>query len=105
MFGPKARSVTSRQGLRPLGSGEVQSGGNKTPGLIVPLAVVAATANPIGLIVGGAAKAYGQVSGSDTIEGMGKRTAKTIADELRGGVSEAGLDLAGREHPDRRAAF
>jgi len=71
------------QGLRLLGSGGVRSGGNKTPGLIVPLAVVAATANPIGLIVGGAAKAYGQASGSDTIVGMGKRTAKTIADELR----------------------
>jgi hypothetical protein len=78
------------QGLRLLGSGAVQSGGNKMPGLIVPLAVVAATANPIGLIVGGAAKAYGQASGSDTIEGMGKRTAKTIADELRGAFQRQG---------------
>lgn len=78
------------QGLHLLGSGEVQSGGNKTPGLIVPLAVVAATANPIGLIVGGGAKAYGQASGSDTIEGMGKRTAKTIADALRGAFQRQG---------------
>jgi hypothetical protein len=78
------------QGLRLLGSGEVQSGGNKTPGLIVPLAVVAATANPIGLIVGGAAKVYGQASGSDTIEGMGKRTAKTIAEQLRGAFQRQG---------------
>lgn len=78
------------QGLRLLGSGEVQSGGNKTPGLIVPLAVVAATANPIGLIIGGASKAYGQASGSDTIEGMGKRTAKTIANELRGAFQRQG---------------
>jgi hypothetical protein len=77
-------------GLRLLGSGEVQSGGNKTPGLIVPIAVVAATANPIGLIIGGAAKAYGQASGSDTIEGMGKRTAKTIGEQLRGAFQRQG---------------
>ena len=78
------------QGLRLLGSGEVQSEGNKTPGLIVPLAVVAATANPIGLIVGGAAKVYGQASGSDTVEGMGKRTAKTIGEQLRGAFQRQG---------------
>ena len=78
------------QGLRLLGSGEVEAGGNKTPGLIVPLAVVAATANPIGLIIGGGAKIYGQASGSDTIEGMGKRTAKTIADRLRVGFKRQG---------------
>jgi len=77
-------------GLRLLGSGEVQSGGNKTPGLIVPIAVAAATANPIGLIIGGAAKAYGQASGSDTIEGMGKRTAKTIGDQLRAAFQRQG---------------
>ena len=77
-------------GLRLLGSGEVQSGGNKTPGLIVPIAVVAATANPIGLIIGGAAKAYGQASGSDTIEGMGTRTAKTIGDQLRAAFQRQG---------------
>jgi hypothetical protein len=81
--------VTS-QGLRLLGGEEVQSGGNKTPGLIVPIAVVAATANPIGLVLGGAAKAYGQVSGSDTIEGMGKRTAQTIGEQLRGAFQRQG---------------
>jgi hypothetical protein len=31
------------QGLRLLGGGTVQSGGNKTPGVILPLAVMAAT--------------------------------------------------------------
>ena len=39
-------------GLRLLGSGEVRSGGAKLPGMALPLAVLAATANPIGLVVG-----------------------------------------------------
>ncbi len=71
------------QGLRKLGSREIDSGGNKTPGLLVPLAVTIATANPIGLIVGGAMKVGGEITGSSKIEGSAKRTAKKIADELR----------------------
>jgi hypothetical protein len=70
------------QGLRRLGSGEVNSGGNNTPGLLVPMAVVVATANPIGLAVTGAAKVAGEASGRDTIEGAGRRTAKEISVEL-----------------------
>ncbi len=71
------------QGLRKLGSREIDSGGGKTPGVMVPLAVMIATANPIGLVVGGAMKVGGEVTGSSTIEGSAKRTAKEIADELR----------------------
>jgi uncharacterized protein DUF4410 len=71
-------------GLRQLGSGELDSGGSKTPGMLVPLAVAAATANPIGLVVGGVVKLHGEESGSDTIEGSGKRTADAIAKQLRG---------------------
>src|SRR5262249_27269153 len=67
------------QGLRRLGSGQLDTGGNKTPGVLVPLAVAAATANPIGLRVGGTMKLYGEKTGSDTIEGAGKRTADAIA--------------------------
>jgi hypothetical protein len=58
--------------------------------LIVPLVVTAATANPIGLIVSGAVKAEGEVSGRDTIEGAAQRTAKQIADHLRGRFEEQG---------------
>jgi hypothetical protein len=71
------------EGLRLLGSGEVGSGGGKMPGIAAPLAVLAATANPIGLVVGGAAKLYGEESGSDTIEGVAKRTADEITAQLR----------------------
>jgi hypothetical protein len=82
--------LTTEQGMRQLGSGEVDSGGGKGPGLIVPLVVTAATANPIGLIVSGAVKAEGEVSGRDTIQGAAQRTAKQIGDHLRGRFEEEG---------------
>jgi len=60
-FGTGATELTTavegyqmtNDGPRLLGSGQLESGGGKTPGLIVPIAVLAATANPIGLIVMG----------------------------------------------------
>ena len=78
------------EGLRLLGSGEIRSGGGELPGMVVPLAVVAATASPIGPIVGGAAKATGEVTGSETIEGAAERTAKEIAAQLRTAAEEQG---------------
>jgi len=70
-------------GLRRLGSGEVESGTGKLPGLAVPAVMAVATGNPIGLIVMGAVKAEGQMSGRTTIEGSAKKTAKEIADQLK----------------------
>lgn len=70
------------QGLRLLGSGDVASGGNKTPGVILPLAVMAVTANPIGLVVGGTVKVAQEATGSATIEGAAKRTADDISEQL-----------------------
>jgi hypothetical protein len=78
------------QGLRPLGRGEVRSEGGKLPGMVLPAAVLAATASPIGLIVGGTAKATGEVTGSETIEGAAERTAKEIAAQLRTAAEEQG---------------
>ena len=79
------------QGLRRLGSGEIESGSKGgSPGLVVPLAVTIATANPIGLAVGGAVKVAGEASGSDTIKGSAKRTADLIAKELRPKFEEQG---------------
>lgn len=80
----------TNQGLRQLGSGEIQSKGSKTPGVILPLAVFAATSNPIGLIVMGSAKVVGEVSGRNTIEGSAKRTAEAIADRLQIRFREVG---------------
>jgi hypothetical protein len=73
----------STLGPRLLGSGTVESGGNKTPGLVVPLVVLAATANPIGLAVAGTAKVAGEATGRSKIEGAAKKTASEIADLLR----------------------
>ncbi len=80
----------STLGPRLLGSGKVEPSGSKTPGLVVPLVVLAATANPIGLAVAGTAKVAGEVSGRSTIEGAAKRTASKIADVLRAKFQERG---------------
>lgn len=77
-------------GPRLLGSAQLDSGGGKTPGLFVPLAVLVATANPIGLVVMGTAKVAGEVTGRNKIEGSAKRTAETIADQLEIRFKEQG---------------
>jgi Domain of unknown function (DUF4410) len=78
------------QGLRSLGRGEIKSGGGELPGMVLPIAVVAATGNPIGLVVGGAIKATGEATGSSTIEGAAKRTAAEIAGQLREAAQKQG---------------
>jgi Domain of unknown function (DUF4410) len=70
-------------GPRKLGSGDVSSAGNKTPGTAVGLAVLIATSNPAGLIVSTGMKVYGEKSGSNTVEGRAKQIAKEIADALQ----------------------
>jgi hypothetical protein len=77
-------------GLRHLAGGTTGSAGGKTPGLVAPLAVFAATANPIGLIVVGATKVYGERSGRSTIEGAAKRTADEIAAQIKVGAEKQG---------------
>jgi hypothetical protein len=69
-------------GIDQLGSGTLDSGGGKGPGMIVPAIVTIATANPIGIAVGGAVKAEGELTGRSTIKGSAKRTASKVADEL-----------------------
>jgi Domain of unknown function (DUF4410) len=71
------------QGLRKLGSGTLSSSGSKTPGMVVPAAVAIATGNPVGLIVVGGLKVYGEASGRNAPEGRAKATADAIAVELK----------------------
>ncbi|MBI1816362.1 MAG: DUF4410 domain-containing protein [Deltaproteobacteria bacterium] len=71
------------QGLRKLGSGEVDAGGGKSPGAALGVVGLIATANPAGLIIGTGVKAYGEMSGSSKVEGRAKATAKEIADVLK----------------------
>ena len=47
------------------------------------MAALIATGNPVGLIVGGGAKAYGEYSGSSKIEGRAKAVAKEIAETIK----------------------
>ena len=71
------------EGWHKLGSGTLSSSGSKTPGMVVPAAVVIATGNPIGLIVVGGMKIYGEASGRNKLEGRAKATADAIAEQLR----------------------
>jgi hypothetical protein len=78
------------QGLRKLGGGEVASESGKAPGMVAPLAVAAATANPLGLIVVCAMKAHGEMAGSSTVEGRAKPTADEIAAQIKITAEEQG---------------
>lgn len=78
----EAYRMTGR-GLERLGSGELDSGGSKGPGVAIPLAVALASGNPVGLAVSGAVKVEGEVSGRTTIEGEAQRTAKEIGAQLK----------------------
>jgi hypothetical protein len=51
--------------------------------MVMPAAVAIATGNPIGLIVVGGAKVYGEASGRNTLEGRAKATADLIGVELK----------------------
>jgi hypothetical protein len=74
----------TKQGLRRLGDAEVEARTGKAPGSgTVPLAVAVVSGNPVGLVVSGAAKAEGELTGRTTIEGDAKRTAKEIGDQLK----------------------
>jgi hypothetical protein len=87
--------VMTSQGLRKLGSGTLTSSGGKTPGVVMPSAVAIASGSPVGLIVVGGAKIYGEASGRSGIEGRAKATADEISEQLktrfqdRGWISES----------------
>jgi hypothetical protein len=75
--------VMTAHGLRKLGQGTLSSSGNKTPGMVAPAAVAIATGNPIGLIVVGGLKVYGETSGRNKLQGRAKMTADAIAEQLK----------------------
>lgn len=77
-------------GLVLLGSGDVGSGGGKMPGLVVPTVVTIATANPIGLVVGGAVKVAGEATGHSGAKGAAENIAKEIAKVLEQKFREQG---------------
>lgn len=75
--------AVTADGLKKLGSGTLSSSGGKTPGMVVPGAVSLATGNPLGLVVVGSAKAFGELSGRSKLEGRAKATAEAIAEQLK----------------------
>ena len=78
------------QGLRLLGSAAVEAKGSKGPGAAVGGAGWAITGNPAGFIVTSGMKLYGEASGSATVEGRAKSTAKEIGDRLKDRFKEHG---------------
>lgn len=78
------------QGLRRLGYGTADAGGNKTPGAAVGAGVLIATSNPAGLIISSGVKVYGEMSGSGKVEGRAVQIAGEIADVLKQRFKEQG---------------
>jgi Domain of unknown function (DUF4410) len=97
-FGSGAAEVTSHvegylateTGYRKLGSGDAGSKKSRGPGAVVPVVVTIVTANPIGLIVMAPVKIGSEISGKNKIEGVGKRMAGAVADELEKKFREQG---------------
>jgi hypothetical protein len=77
-------------GLKYLAGGEGDASSGKTPGAAVGVGVAIATANPIGLIVGAAAKGAGEVTGSETISGASDRITKLVAAKLQAAFERQG---------------
>jgi hypothetical protein len=87
--------VMTPQGLRKLGSGTLSASGSKTPGVVMPAAVAIASGSPVGLIVVGGAKLYGEASGKTGLEGRAKSTADEIAEQLKVRFQDRGWISAG----------
>jgi hypothetical protein len=81
--------MTSK-GLRKLGYGTVDAGGNKSPGMVLGVATFLATKNPAGLIINAGVQTYGTASGNSTVEGRAKASAKEIADVLKQRFTDQG---------------
>jgi len=77
-------------GLRKLGVGTVDAGGNKSPGMVLGVATFLATKNPAGLIINAGVQTYGEASGSDAVTGRAKATAKQIAEMLKQRFTDQG---------------
>ena len=94
------------QGLRKLGGGETQRGGQQDAGLGRPSGRGRRDRKPdSGRIVAGGAKAYWEASGSSTIEGRAKATADEIAAQLKMAAEKAGGGyLQPREAPGQASS-
>jgi Domain of unknown function (DUF4410) len=78
------------QGLRKIGSGTLEAKGSKGPGAGLGAAGWLITGSPVGLAASGGMKIYGEASGSATVEGRAKQTAKELAERLKVRFKEEG---------------
>ncbi len=82
--------VVTTGGLVPLGSAQIEAGGGKTPGMLVPLAVGVATGSVArSVVIGGTANVL-QELGPESLDGAAKRTAKEIAKVIVKAYKERG---------------
>jgi hypothetical protein len=77
-------------GLRKLGTANTGAEGGKGPGASLGAAGWLITGSPVGLIVGGGMKIYGEASGNATIEGRAEATAKEITGLMKQRFQEEG---------------
>jgi hypothetical protein len=78
------------KGLRKLGMGDVNAGGNDSPGMVLGVATFLATKNPAGLIINAGVQTYGEASGSDEVTGRAKAAAKQIGEVLKRRFTDQG---------------
>ena len=82
--------VVTATGWKPIGSGEIEAGGGKTPGMILPAAIGIATGAYVrSAIIGGGLTVFKE-TGPEKITAAANRTADTIAKELRKGFQRRG---------------
>jgi hypothetical protein len=74
--------LATEEGFVQVGSGRARSVKARGPGVAVPIATTVVTANPISLIIGLPVKVAGEATGRSTVEGVSRRIARSIADEL-----------------------
>jgi hypothetical protein len=77
-------------GLRPLGSAEVEAGGGRMPGMLVPVAGGAAAGTAATSVAVSGALNVGQEIKPESIEGAAKRTAEEIAEVLEEAFEKRG---------------
>ena len=82
--------VVTTGGLVPLGPAQIEAGGGKTPGMMVPLAVGVATGSVArSLVISGTANVL-QELGPEGLDGAAKRTAKEIVKVIVKAYKERG---------------
>ncbi|HEX4349172.1 MAG TPA: DUF4410 domain-containing protein [Verrucomicrobiae bacterium] len=77
-------------GLRKLGYGTIDAGGNKSPGMVLGIATFLITKNPAGLIINAGVQTYGLASGNNDVSARAKATAKEISEVLKQRFTEQG---------------